>query len=63
MAGLNILPAHVYPRATEEIPTMIEIIQGLVEKGFAYAAEGDVYFRVTRQEETTASSRTATWTR
>ena len=51
MAGLNILPAHVYPRATEEIPTMIEIISRLVEKGFAYAAAGDVYFRVTAKKD------------
>ena len=50
-AGLNILPAHVYPRATEEIPTMLEIIARLVEKGFAYAAEGDVYFRVTAKKD------------
>ena len=51
MAGLNILPAHVYPRATEEIPTMLEIISRLVEKGFAYAADGDVYFRVTAKKD------------
>jgi cysteinyl-tRNA synthetase len=51
MAGLNILPAHVYPRATEEIPTMIEIISRLVEKGFAYPADGDVYFRVTAKKD------------
>ena len=51
MAGLNILPAHVYPRATEEIPTMIEIISRLVEKGFAYAAAGDVYFRVKAKKD------------
>jgi len=51
MAGLNILPAHVYPRATEEIPTMIEIISRLVEKGFAYPADGDVYFRVAAKKD------------
>jgi len=51
MAGLHILPAHVYPRATEEIPTMIEIISRLVEKGFAYPADGDVYFRVTAKKD------------
>jgi cysteinyl-tRNA synthetase len=51
MAGLNILPAHVYPRATEEIPTMLEIISRLVEKGFAYPADGDVYFRVTAKKD------------
>jgi len=44
--ALNILPAHVYPRAMGEIPKIIEIVQGLVEKGFAYAVGGNVYFRV-----------------
>jgi cysteinyl-tRNA synthetase len=51
MASLNVLPAHVYPRATEEIPTMIEIISRLVDKGFAYVAAGDVYFRVTAKKD------------
>jgi cysteinyl-tRNA synthetase len=50
MRALNVLPAHVYPRATEEIPTMIEMIEALIEKGFAYPADGDVYYRVTRKE-------------
>ncbi|OGO50276.1 MAG: cysteine--tRNA ligase [Chloroflexi bacterium RBG_16_68_14] len=51
MRALNILPAHVYPRATEETPTMIEMIQALIEKGYAYQANGDVYYRVTRKED------------
>jgi cysteinyl-tRNA synthetase len=51
MAGLNILPAHVYPRATEEIPTMIDMISTLVDKGYAYVAEGDVYFRVSAKKD------------
>ena len=46
MEALNVLPAHVYPRAMGEIDKMIEIVQGLVEKGFAYAVGGTVYFRV-----------------
>jgi cysteinyl-tRNA synthetase len=46
MAALNVQPAHVYPRAMSEIDKMIEIVQGLVEKGFAYAVGGNVYFRV-----------------
>jgi cysteinyl-tRNA synthetase len=46
MEPLNILRAHVYPRATQEIPTIIEMVQRLVEKGHAYQADGDVYFRV-----------------
>ena len=48
MTNLNILPAHLYPRVTDEIPRIIEMIQGLIDKGFAYASEGDVYYRVTR---------------
>ena len=46
MAALNVLPAHVYPRAMGEIDKMLEIIQGLVDKGFAYPSKGNVYFRV-----------------
>lgn len=46
MQALNIVPATVYPRATEEIPTIIEIIQALIDQGYAYAAGGDVYYRV-----------------
>lgn len=46
MDTLNIKRATVYPRATEEIPEMIEVIEGLIQKGHAYEAGGDVYFRV-----------------
>ncbi|MCJ7515573.1 MAG: cysteine--tRNA ligase, partial [Dehalococcoidia bacterium] len=46
MDALNIKRAHVYPRATEEIPKIIEVIQGLIDKGFAYESGGSVYFRV-----------------
>jgi cysteinyl-tRNA synthetase len=47
-ARLNILPAHVFPRATEHIPEMIAIVQGLERKGLAYAAGGNVFFDVRR---------------
>jgi cysteinyl-tRNA synthetase len=43
---LNILPATVYPRATEEINRIIEAVADLVEKGYAYPSNGDVYYRV-----------------
>ncbi len=46
MTVLNVLPADVYPRATLEIPNMIEMIEGLIANGHAYEVEGDVYFRV-----------------
>ncbi len=51
MRDLNILPATVYPRATQEIDRIIEIIQALIDKGYAYPAEGDVYYRVRRKED------------
>jgi cysteinyl-tRNA synthetase len=46
MDALNIKHAHVYPKATEEIPKIIEVIQGLIDKGYAYESDGSVYFRV-----------------
>ena len=46
MERLRVMPAHVYPLATEAIPRMQEIIRRLVEKGHAYESGGDVYFRV-----------------
>ncbi len=50
LGDLNVLPAVVYPRATLEMDTIIAMIQGLVDKGYAYEASGDVYFRVQRDE-------------
>jgi cysteinyl-tRNA synthetase len=46
MGALNVERADIYPRATAEIPKVIEIIQGLLAKGYAYESEGSVYFRV-----------------
>jgi len=46
MDALNIGRADIYPRATEEIAKIIEVIQGLIDRGHAYAAGGSVYFRV-----------------
>ena len=48
MANLNVQPAHIYPRVTDEIQKIIEMIEGLIKKGFAYESEGDVYYRVTQ---------------
>ncbi len=48
MNALSIaLPTHE-PKATEHIPEIITIVQRLVDKGYAYPAHGDVYFRVNR---------------
>ena len=49
--GMNIREATVHPRATENIDAILSIIEKLVEKGFAYAANGDVYFRAKKFNE------------
>ena len=49
--ALGVLPATVYPQATQEIPAIVSMIEGLIEKGHAYEADGDVYFRVRTFEE------------
>ncbi len=46
LSALNVLPATIYPRATQTMPEIIDFIQRLIDQGHAYAAEGDVYFRV-----------------
>ena len=52
LGELNVLPATVYPRATQEISGIIEMIQGLIDLGHAYAVEGgDVNYRVTSFDE------------
>ena len=45
---LNILEPTVRPRASEEIPAIIERVEELVAKGFAYSVDGDVFFEVSR---------------
>ena len=49
--GLNVRKATIHPRATENIDAIIEIIKNLVDKGFAYESNGDVYFRATKFNE------------
>jgi len=46
MARLGVRPPTVAPKATEHIPEMIQVIEGLIAKGMAYAVGGDVYFEV-----------------
>ena len=46
MELLNVLSADEYPLATAEVPSMLRMIEGLIERGYAYASDGDVYFRV-----------------
>lgn len=42
---LNIKPATTQPRATDNIPEIIEFVQDLIDNGYAYESEGDVYYR------------------
>lgn len=51
MEALNVLPATKHPLATEEIGGMLDMIQTLIEKGFAYERDGSVYFRTKKFEE------------
>ena len=48
LVELNILEPTVRPRASEEIPAIIERVEELVAKGFAYSVDGDVFFEVSR---------------
>jgi cysteinyl-tRNA synthetase len=48
MVALNVKPPTAYIRATSEIPAIIRIIEGLIERGYAYPVDGDVYYRVER---------------
>ena len=49
MAGMNVKPATTHPKATEEIGGMIEMIQTLIDKDYAYVAkDGTVYYRTRR---------------
>lgn len=43
--GLGVLPATVQPKATENMEQIIAMIETLIEKGYAYEADGDVYYR------------------
>ncbi|MCI7739631.1 MAG: cysteine--tRNA ligase [Lachnospiraceae bacterium] len=52
MADMNVKPATTHPLATQEIDGMIDMIQTLIDKGFAYpVADGTVYFRVKKFKE------------
>ena len=52
MAGMNVKTATTHPLATQEIDGMIDMIQTLIDKGYAYpVADGTVYFRVKKFKE------------
>ena len=49
--GMNIREATVHPKATENIDEIIDIVSSLIEKGYAYEANGDVYFSTKKFSE------------
>jgi cysteinyl-tRNA synthetase len=51
MRSLNLRRAEVYPRVSEHVPEIIELTETLLEEGYAYEANGSVYFDVTSFEE------------
>jgi len=51
MRSLNLLRAEVYPRVSEHIPEIIDLVERLLERGHAYEADGSVYFDVTSFDE------------
>lgn len=50
MRSLNLKRAEVYPRVSEHVPEIIELIETLIERGVAYVSNGSVYFDTTRFE-------------
>jgi cysteinyl-tRNA synthetase len=51
MRGLNLLRATVYPRVSEHVPEIVELVETLLDRGYAYEADGSVYFDVTAFED------------
>ncbi len=51
MAGMNVKPATTHPQATKEIQGMLDMIQVLIDKGYAYNVDGTVYFRTRKFDE------------
>ncbi|MFP8956225.1 cysteine--tRNA ligase [Natrialbaceae archaeon A-CW3] len=51
MRSLNLLRAEVYPRVSEHVPEIIDLVETLVDAGYAYESNGSVYFDVTSFDE------------
>lgn len=51
MAALNVMGATTHPKATQEIPDMIAMVEELIRKGYAYEVNGTVYFRTRQFDE------------
>ncbi|MGC5327813.1 cysteine--tRNA ligase [Brevibacillus sp. SYSU BS000544] len=45
LRSINVIPPDIQPRVMQTIPEIIEFVEGLIAKGYAYESEGDVYFR------------------
>ena len=62
-AGLNVMPADYHPQVTQMMGEIVAFIQTLVDKGFAYEVNGDVYYRTHAFPNTASSpiSRLPTW--
>lgn len=48
--ALNVIPADVHPKVSEHIPEIIEFVQTLIDKGYAYEVDGDVYYSTRKFE-------------
>ncbi|PSP27988.1 cysteine--tRNA ligase [Halobacteriales archaeon QH_2_65_14] len=51
MRSLNLLRAEVYPRVSEHVPEIVDLVETLVDRGYAYESSGSVYFDVTSFDE------------
>jgi cysteinyl-tRNA synthetase len=51
LVDLNVRMPEMRPQASQEIPTIVEMIERLMAAGYAYAVDGDVYFRVGRDQD------------
>ncbi len=51
LEDLNVEKATAYPRVSTEMPNIIAMVSGLIEKGYAYESHGDVYFRVQHDDD------------
>jgi cysteinyl-tRNA synthetase len=49
--ALNVLPATIYPRATQEVDQIISMVASLIESNHGYVVSGDVYYRVTSKDD------------
>lgn len=51
MRALNVLPATHYTKVTEHIPDILAVVQRLIDHGYAYAVDGEVYFRTRKTKQ------------